>query len=1022
MPTDDKYNKQTSSSESDSESLSEKQQQKRQTRKKNRGMYKVVFKGHLKRGFSRATVIDNIVHLTKLPQDKIEQKFFSRKAVIIRRAHDQAHAQKLQQLFSQAGLEVMILQDETVRLTEQKQAEYKQAQKNIKQKKSKQNKLFVILLFITVLFLVTGYYLWYQFQSQMQIPEPVTEIEQALAGEPLIFLAYANYRRLKTIKAAFIDDPDALPGLGSGFFNDLKKSGIDPDSSLSHILVAAYLDNDKLVTQVFLFGQFSVASVKHFLLKYYQAEAVKGVPERLRIAQLNPRNCQIQGYKEVLIEPRRIIISSQGQLDKVLDILQNPKTPHTVLSDWENYRRDKLLAMALFKPQQLAKFGTGLVAMISKDVVQKNTALDSLYASLGVQLLPPLADVNIRLNSKKQNWLAETYKAFIEQLKEMKIESRGLNSVQTLLDHVSIEQNSHRLDAHLKLDSELKESVELSINDFFNSFFSLDEKQADDKNTALQEKINTRPVKYLAQVNSKQLKAFKRQYDPFFSPVWEQGPFALTIQEILLEKDQIVLQLRGKGQNIPNSSNKQARIRIIAVEDSQGNNVLADAQCHKTASTDAYFSSFGLARTSFINNKEVHYNELDLRKKIRLKKAVDFATVKALKAEIDLNLATRTEQISFEKPQDNKMLTRFGSRILFKPSADNVLSYIVSGNEQRILAVRALNKKHQYLSNASSSSMGNLFGSGRSFTKNFYGKIAYIELVYASEIEHLLYPVTISRFPPYATRGQWQYPIEPITLSSLQSWNNNYQNLPPLEFDSNRNGYDSLLASWHKGPFNLGLYSLKTSRHWGTNVRIMIRTPVIDELQHNLSALQVSFKNPQNKEQFKAQAKDTQSRFYLLKAKGYYMNGEFIRDNNKPYMDSTIDFNLPYKDEQRPLESIEGEIIVHLPLSKHSSSFKDLTIGAVWEDVGVRLKIVRLANTVMGFEISGRRDRLLNLSLLDKDNKRISTVAIDYGFGSGTDTDTDKIVLDYQGTPVKALLTVSEGQQQAHYPFKLELK
>ncbi len=88
--------------------------------------------------------------------------------------------------------------------------------------------------------------------------------------------------------------------------------------------------------------------------------------------------------------------------------------------------------------------------------------------------------------------------------------------------------------------------------------------------------------------------------------------------------------------------------------------------------------------------------------------------------------------------------------------------------------------------------------------------------------------------------------------------------------------------------------------------------------------------------------------------------------------------------------------------------------------------MVRLGNTVMGFEVSGRRDRLLNIVLLDKDNNRISTAAIDYGFAVQADRDFDKnhykILLNYQGTPVKALLTVSEGQQLRHYPFKLELK
>ncbi len=184
--------------------------------------------------------------------------------------------------------------------------------------------------------------------------------------------------------------------------------------------------------------------------------------------------------------------------------------------------------------------------------------------------------------------------------------------------------------------------------------------------------------------------------------------------------------------------------------------------------------------------------------------------------------------------------------------------------------------------------------------------------------------------------------------------------------------------------------------------------------------------NSGNNTEKQVQGQTGQSNFYLLKAKGYYMNGEFVPDKNQPWMDTTIDFKLSWKNEQQSLKSIEGEIIVHLPLSKHSSSFTDLNIGAVWEDVGLKLKMVRLGNTVMGFEVSGCKDRLLNIALLDKDNNRISTAAIDYGFGTQANRDSDKnhhkILLNYQGTPVKALLTVSEGQQVRYYPFKLELK
>jgi hypothetical protein len=204
---------------------------------------------------------------------------------------------------------------------------------------------------------------------------------------------------------------------------------------------------------------------------------------------------------------------------------------------------------------------------------------------------------------------------------------------------------------------------------------------------------------------------------------------------------------------------------------------------------------------------------------------------------------------------------------------------------------------------------------------------------------------------------------------------------------------------------------------------------LIDEFKHNLSALEVYIRYPQADENG-----DTgRSYFYPLKAKGYYMNGEFVPDRDKPYMDGQFSFTLPYKDEKIPVTEINGDIIIHLPVAKHSSSFTDMNIGAQWEDEGIRTKIVRLGNDVMEFEISGHREQLLQITLINSTGQRISTTDIQHGAFSKRSktagksnqkgkTKSSNIIVNYHGIPVKALLTVSEGQQTRRYPFTLKLK
>ncbi|MCU7966425.1 MAG: hypothetical protein KZQ74_04380, partial [gamma proteobacterium symbiont of Bathyaustriella thionipta] len=120
--------------------------------KNQKGKYKVVFKGRLLPGYDIEQVVSNIVQLTKLPPEKIEKKFFNGKVVIIRRAHDRSHAQKLQHLFTEAGLEVLILTDVDDELIQQNELALQQFFIENKKAMSISAAIFVVLILTGLLF------------------------------------------------------------------------------------------------------------------------------------------------------------------------------------------------------------------------------------------------------------------------------------------------------------------------------------------------------------------------------------------------------------------------------------------------------------------------------------------------------------------------------------------------------------------------------------------------------------------------------------------------------------------------------------------------------------------------------------------------------------------------------------------------------------------------------------------------------------------------------------------------------
>jgi len=1027
----------------------------KKSRSEPRGEYKVVFKGKLLPDFDKAQVVANIVQLTKLPPEKIEKKFFSGKVVIIRRAHDKPHAQKLQQLFTKAGLEVFILKDTTQdKLSEPKplspKKQKKIAIKKLKKTAKKNTKLIMATTLWAVL-LVLGYNLWNTYNVTVEAPDEVVDIEASLANKPLLFITHINMERFKSRQSYFINTTDAFPGEQSNLVQQMKQSGVDPLNSIDQIFSTAYFENTELVSQTVLLGQFSVEKVKQFFMKNYNGQLISD-PDftRLRINQIDEQTCKKNPFLEISIEPERILMSTDGHLNDLHQILKQAPGNAIELANWKEYRSDKLISFGFFDPKSLtspksSKKTAGLPMMIAGELVKKNQPIGSLYAGIGLQLLPPAGVLDVTINSSNQAWLDKVQGQLLTQVEEMKAQSLGLLHLESLLKKVTLQKNVvadlnkgsetqiGQLSINVILDNEFKKTFVLSIHELSEKFLSAGlgiptEVLQSHSNANSAEKIDAHPQKYWPQYKSSTLKAFDESLDQFFKPAWIEGPFALSIDELLLESDsegdQVLLKLSGKAQNIDNVGSSQTKVVITAANDAQGKNLLAKAKCGEPISQEALFTRFGGSRTAYIDGKPVYYNEMDVQQQVKLRKGVKFSSLKSLQGQIELNLATQTKTKEVPKTNKNTVIAIHGTRLLISPSAPDSLSFTMNGDIEKILAVRALNKNKDYLSRVSSSSMGNFFtlGSGsetsKSVTHQYQGTIAFIEVVYATESEMVSYPFSLSKFPPYPSENAWKYNLEFAKLSSTKSWNEQYQDLEPLNVEEtvNQNWYGNLQASWHDGPFNLGLYKLKTNKHFGTSGTLMIKTPIIEELKNNLSAIEIYLRYPEPDED----GVMGQSYFYPLKSQGYYMNGDFIQDKDKLYMDGQLNFRIPYKNEGKPLKQLNGDIIVHLPVSKHSSAFSDMTIGAVWEDEGMSVKLIRLGSDVMEFEVHGQRDQLLQITLVDSNKQRISTTDIKQA--SQGQAKAGNIIVNYHGVPVKAFMTVSEGQQTQRYPFNLKLK
>ena len=71
--------------------------------------FSIIFDGELVSGATRKVVLDNLVHLTNLSEEELQDSLFSVKPVVVTQTNDEQLAKQYQQQFRQAGLEVSSL-------------------------------------------------------------------------------------------------------------------------------------------------------------------------------------------------------------------------------------------------------------------------------------------------------------------------------------------------------------------------------------------------------------------------------------------------------------------------------------------------------------------------------------------------------------------------------------------------------------------------------------------------------------------------------------------------------------------------------------------------------------------------------------------------------------------------------------------------------------------------------------------------------------------------------------------------
>ena len=129
-------------------------------------------------------------------------------------------------------------------------------------------------------------------------------------------------------------------------------------------------------------------------------------------------------------------------------------------------------------------------------------------------------------------------------------------------------------------------------------------------------------------------------------------------------------------------------------------------------------------------------------KNVRLQKKVKLSQITNIKGKIVIRAATNTNIKTIQAPFAKKTLDTGKVRLYFKKSHSSTVKYDLSGEKNRILAIRAKNSEGQYLASSDSIASGNKV---QTISKRFKGKIAAVEVVLADDIENKEYPFILNQ-------------------------------------------------------------------------------------------------------------------------------------------------------------------------------------------------------------------------------------------------------------------------------------
>jgi hypothetical protein len=806
-------------------------------------------------------------------------------------------------------------------------------------------------------------------------PADTTALENALAMPGVFVAAHADIAGLKSMQSAFygVADPQALSSALIGSHKHLadllESQRVAPGDSLSGFVGVIGVGTGGMFHALVLTGQFDVSRWQAAIRAAFAAKPVSANGRTwLEVMLQNDDTCSSSGPFAVDVSPSRLVVAEPSVMPALLSNLERNSAAVTDIAGWQAFKKGKLVSVALLVPQSAPMaIDQPLFKMLAAAMALKATSLDMLFLGASTRLLPtPGIVLESELHSANPEWLQQTAATITaaldtafagEKVKALPALAAIRSAVFTAVtrDRLSIWTV---LDRHTvqNLSSVAQEGVQL----IFGGMAPVS------SNTAAARESVT-PAKELPVYQTELSGAALLPYKATFlndAPDAVAGPFGVTIAANRIsdrDPDAIEVELDIRSSAIPNlgeefmhqsADTAIAMVSLTGATDAGGMSVLRVETC----GTDRNDMPAALQpRDTLVDGKNGFEKAMALQgiQKIRLAPHVAASTVKRISGTIDLSLPVKVHMAVIAAPLSGQVVQTGDVRMLFKESGPREISYDISGRMPYVLAVRAVNDRHEYLS-GSASGMGHLWGEGQSVNRQFSGTVAQVEVWVVDAVEKKSYPFTLTSAEPTFTTTSGATPYSATVTSAKE-----VESLPHAPDCKN----DEVKAD--AAPLTLCVKNIAPAWN-GVRASLRVNVPRHPAFTGNLSAVEVRLESLQAGSSTQP-VPFRESAFAALRETG---NPPMLSD---AYL--TVGNTGGYEALRgRTITGATGQVIVRLPRAFERLSFDLSQLGVERTAAnGLKATLKEISRGSLRLQLEGPRESVVQIIAADANNQLLAT-------------------------------------------------